>query len=155
MRDGARELGRDREQLSFERAVPGAEGRTTLALPIERGALEEVPDGVYVQRIVVDAIPRAASERIYRSQRALYYRVSGGAIERIGMREYSDIAEPTHLERDALGREQRVNAGAAVLDAQGRADLPGEVDVQLESADRLAAEAGATAARAASAAERD
>jgi hypothetical protein len=151
LRDPTHELSRERVELPMDRAVPAGDGRVQLDFALDRDELAHVPDGVYVQRIAVDAIPLAATDRIYRTQRSVYFRVTAGAVERIGMREYSEAAEPTHLERDASGRMQRVNAGGAVAtpEAERNGAARETALVQIESADEPALRAGTAAVRAA------
>jgi hypothetical protein len=132
----------------MDRAVVADDGRARLDLALDRAGLTHVPDGVYVQHVDVDAIPLAATDRIYRTQRNVYFRVAAGTVERIGMREYSDAAEPIHLERDSSGRTQRANDGGAVAtsDAERERAAPEVALVQIESADEPLRRTGAGAA---------
>ena len=119
------------EELSIDSAALRADGRAMVRLSLDRRALEQAADGVYVQRVSIDAVPATPDDAVYRAQRVLYFRVSGGTIERIGMREYSLVADPVHYEHDASGREVAVHAGTAVLHPQDRAAEPARKAVQL------------------------
>ena len=137
LRDPTHELSRERVELPMDRAVVAGDGRARLDLALDRDGLTHVPDGVYVQHLFIDAVPLAATDRIYRTQRNVYFRVTSGTVERIGMREYSDVAEPIHLERDASGRTRRANDGSAgaATDAERERAAPEVALVQIESAD--------------------
>jgi hypothetical protein len=124
-RGSSDESGGEIRELAPERAVPHDEGRATLELAIERRTLAPAADGVYAQRISIDAVPISAGDSVYHTARTLYFRVTGGTIERIGMREYSAVVDPVHVGHDAAGREIVVHAGGALLDGPGR--TPGSV----------------------------
>jgi hypothetical protein len=134
LRDAARVL--DREDLVLP--PPAAEldpaGRVRRTLPVERAALERLGDGLYTARVVVDAAAPTSVDAPYRAQRTLYFRVRGGAVERIDMRAYSQATDLTHFERDAEGRPLRVHAGAAAPAGSAAAGSTG-IDRQLSSAD--------------------
>ena len=122
---------RESEELAIDRAAPREAGRATLELAIWGRALVAVPDGVYAQRVTIDAVPYAPADSVYRAQRTLYFRVEGGRAERIGIREYSAVADPVHQEHDASGREIPVHAGTAILEAQEPAPDSLHYDIQL------------------------
>ena len=121
MHGSQHELARQTEELAVDHAVLRDEGRATLDIAVGLRALGQAPDGVYVQRVAVDAVPLTAADSIYHAQRTLYFRVEGGRAERIGIREYSAVADPVHQEQDASGRVILVHAGTAVVDTQERA----------------------------------
>jgi hypothetical protein len=115
------ELDRETEELAVDHAALRDDGRATLDFAVGRRALTQVADGVYVQRVAIDAVPLTAADSIYHAQRTLYFRVEGGRAERIGIREYSAVADSVHEEQDAAGRVILVHAGTAVIEAQERA----------------------------------
>jgi hypothetical protein len=131
MLDSTHEPGREREELAIDRAPSRDAGRATLELAIGRRSLAAAPDGVHAQRVVIDAVPYAATDSVYHAQRTLYFRVSGGRAERIGLDEYSAVADPVHLEHDASGHEIPVHAGTAVLESQERAPDSIHYDIRL------------------------
>jgi hypothetical protein len=141
LRDTTRVLGRETVPLPEPDAAPGPAARVRRTLAVERGELERLGDGLYTVRLVVDASAPTSVDAAYRAQRTLYFRVQGGAVERIDIRAYSQAADPTHLEPDAAGRPVPVHAGTV---GPARADEPAAgADRQVSSADR-AAVSGAT-----------
>jgi hypothetical protein len=102
-------------------AATGDRGAALVPLPLRFPGIERLQPGVYAEKIVMEGrwAPGRGGVHPLRVERWIYFRVDRGRVERLSIEEYSAIADPPDVARDAGG-------GAALIHRGGdtKTDVP-------------------------------
>lgn len=92
----------------------------SLLVPLDFDRLVGLPDGLYTQVFTAAGLMPTESDIPYQVRKLQHLRVSGGRVEPLTLRQYSELADPVTVLRFADGRVLREQAGTGLPATQSK-----------------------------------